>query len=175
MRWNDSCPAFLMKDFNVVNQARIAIFDLSFTKRYLSPPPPQNVKPKVRDSSVFTHLWSMYVYQCCLSGVMSDEKKTSRHGYFVSIHNCLYTQCIGAPIKKTSFFSSFFFVQTFFPTFFKKPQIFFLHFYRKQRKLCTWTSNNRIPHRELQSINRLAAQSISSLKQKNKNNNNNKH
>lgn len=117
MRWNDSCPAFLMKDFNVVNQAWIAIFDLSFTERY--------VKPKVRDSSVFAHLWSMYVYQCCLSGVMSDEKKTSRHGYFVSIHNCLYTQCIGAPIKKTSFFSSFFLSKHFFRHFLKSHRFFF--------------------------------------------------
>lgn len=125
MRWNDSCPAFLMKDFNVVNQAWIAIFDLSFTERYLSPPPPQNVKPKVRDSSVFTHLWSMYVYQCCLSGVMSDEKKTSRHGYFVSIHNCLYTQCIGAPIKKTSFFFLFFLSKHFFRHFLKSHRFFF--------------------------------------------------
>lgn len=38
-----------------------------------------------------------------------DEKKTSRNISFVSIHNSLYTQCIGAPIKKKSFFSNRFF------------------------------------------------------------------
>ena len=48
-----------------------------------------------------------------------DEKKTSRNMYFVSIHNSLYTQCIGAPIKKHLFF------RTFFQHFFKKPQILF--------------------------------------------------
>lgn len=37
------------------------------------------------------------------------EKKTSTNIYFVSIHNSLYTQCIGAPIKKTFFFQTFFF------------------------------------------------------------------
>lgn len=116
-----------MKDFNVVNQP------CTFTERYLSPPP-QNVKPKVRDSSVFTHLWSMYVYQCYLSGVMSDEKKTSRHGYFVSIHNCLYTQCIGAPIKKTSFFFLFFLSKHFFRHFLKSHRFFFSPFLQKAKK-----------------------------------------
>lgn len=44
---------------------------------------------------------------------MFDEKKTSTNIYFVSIHNSLYTQCIGAPIKKTSFFFQMFFFNIF--------------------------------------------------------------
>lgn len=59
------------------------------------------------------------LHSLSFSPPMFDEKKTSRNIYFVSIHNSLYTQCIGAPIKKHLFF------QTFFSTFFKKPQIFF--------------------------------------------------
>jgi len=51
---------------------------------------------------------------------MFDEKKTSRNIYFVSIHNSLYTQCIGAPIKKHLFF------QTFFQHFLKSHRFFFL-------------------------------------------------
>lgn len=125
MRWNDSCPAFLNEGFQCCKSSLNSnLWPVVYRKIFI-PPPPQNVKPKVRDSSVFAHLWSMYVYQCCLSGVMSDEKKTSRHGYFVSIHNCLYTQCIGAPIKKTSFFSSFFLSKHFFRHFLKSHRFFF--------------------------------------------------
>lgn len=51
--------------------------------------------------------------------IMFDEKKTSRNIYFVSIHNSLYTQCIGAPIKKHLFF------QTFFQHFLKSHRLFF--------------------------------------------------
>lgn len=62
---------------------------------------------------------------------LCGEKKTSRNISFVSIHNSLYTQCIGAPIKKTYFFPNSFFFQHFF----KKPRIlFFFSPYRKQRK-----------------------------------------
>lgn len=52
--------------------------------------------------------------------IMCDEKKTSRNMYFVSIHNSLYTQCRGAPIKKSLFFSETFF------NIFLKSHIFFL-------------------------------------------------
>lgn len=55
--------------------------------------------------------------------------------------------------KKTSFFS-----KPFFQHFLKSHRFFFLSSYRKQRKLCTRTSNNRIPHHELQKVNNSAAQ-----------------
>lgn len=50
-----------------------------------------------------------------------DEKMTNRNIYFVSIRNSSYTQCIGAPFKKTSFFSKRFF----FLNIFKKATEFF--------------------------------------------------
>lgn len=81
---------------------------------------------------------SMYV----LEKNHSMTKQTSRNMNFVSIHNSLYTQCIGAPIqkkKKTSFFPNFL------KLFFKKPQNF-LH--KAKRDFCTETSNNRIPHQQ---------------------------
>lgn len=57
--------------------------------------------------------------------ITTDERKTNRNIYFVSIHNSLYTQCIGAPIKKH------FFPNLFFQHFLKSHRFFF--FYRKQR------------------------------------------
>lgn len=72
-----------------------------------------------------------------ISVLMCGEKKTTRNISFVSIHNSLYTQCIGAPIKKHLFFPN-----SFFPTFFKKPQIL-LFFFPTESKEKLRTTNKR--------------------------------
>lgn len=91
--------------------------------------------------------------------IVFDERKTTRNIYFVSIHNSLYTQCIGAPIKKHIFFANLF------STFFKKPQIVFLqkakkalYMNKQQQNSSSWAAKSTTQLLKF----------ISSLKQKTK-------
>lgn len=69
-------------------------------------------------------------------------KKTSRNISFVSIHNSLYTQCIGAPIKKNIFF----FQTVFFSNIFLKSHRFCCFFFplqKAKKSSVQQTSDNR--------------------------------
>lgn len=93
---------------------------------------------------------------------LCGEKKTSRNISFVSIHNSLYTQCIGAPIKKTYFFPNSFFSNIFlkshgFCSFFPPTE--------SKEKLCT--TNKRQQNMSCKSTSRTLT-FISSLKRKSK-------